>query len=679
MNESPSPFQAGEPEVLSRLLQLGLEDIQMEDGAVDLAPTDLVGKVISGYELLRELGCGGAGVVYLARQATLQRLVALKIMGSHQFQDRASGLRFQREAELIASLQHPRIVGIFEIGRWKELPFYSMQYIEGTDLKARIRANVLPWQQAATWAASIAETVHFAHGKGVLHRDLKPQNILLDLDEQLHLADFGLAKKVEEAQGITLTGTLVGTPHYIAPEVLSSSGREVSVASDLYAIGAILYEMLTGIPPFAGNNLGEICENIRRLDPVPPSRIRSGIPQQLEAVCLKALRKKPKQRYSDVQEFAAALKLALIEPSGQATAPGFFAHSFRARSVARGLALSLFVFGALLALVTVIYSVRSEVSKSQPKDAAQAGPIATLIMQGRITEAAQEAQDLNSQKPTDPGSLRWLAALDVAQFDFRSAVHHWVNLSDLGTPSVQDQKIGQILYQYEWEATRLPKADEDRAFRVALVNDLRNLKDSYFAVIADYLDGRSLPALPPVVLPINSAMPEVVHYLPGDPAVIVTAGWTSHADSWKWPVAMGYINSLQIILPKPCLNFDFSMTCSALNDIDMAAYTTETPNPTFGHDYEICLGAYDDGRSFLRLFGNDADSSIHDFTKTGDHKIQLSRRSGWVVVLQDGVPILARPDPHPTLSITKLVVWGCCGSALSVSDLSYRVDDDISK
>lgn len=307
MKEERSPFLTSEPEVLCRLLQIGLEPLRAEMESGDSPPAETVVKVIAGYELFRELGRGGSGVVYLARQPGLRRLVALKILGGGQFEDRTVRQRFQREAELVAALQHPRIVRIYEYGIWENLPYYSMQYVEGTNLQERLQARQLSWQQATQWAASIAETVDFAHRKGVLHRDLKPANILIDLDEQLHLTDFGLARRIEEAQGLTLIGTVVGTPHYIAPEVLSSYGRDVSPAADLYAIGTILYEMLAGIPPFTGKNLAEISEDIRRRDPIPPSRIRSGIPRQLDAICLKALRKRPHQRYASAQELAEAL------------------------------------------------------------------------------------------------------------------------------------------------------------------------------------------------------------------------------------------------------------------------------------------------------------------------------------------------------------------------------------
>jgi serine/threonine protein kinase len=189
-----------------------------------------------------------------------------------------------------------------------------MQFIEGANLKERIRRGVLPWQQAADWAASISETVHFAHGEGVFHRDLKPQNILVDQQDQLHLVDFGLARKLEDSEGLTMTGTIVGTIHYLAPELLT--GGNLSAASEVYAIGAVLYEMLTGIPPFAGESLTELMENIRRGSPVPPSQLRPSIPIALEIVCLKCLRRAPSRRYAAAGELRDALRRSLKASSG---------------------------------------------------------------------------------------------------------------------------------------------------------------------------------------------------------------------------------------------------------------------------------------------------------------------------------------------------------------------------
>lgn len=671
MKEPASPFHAGDPESLSRLLQLGFEDAP-EGVPTDPAPSERIGRVIAGYELLRELGRGGAGVVYLARQTVLQRFVAVKILGAHLFRDRASRLRFQREAELVASLQHPQIVRIYEFGVWEELPFYSMQYIEGTNLKERIRANVLPWQQAAMWAASVAETVHFAHRKGVLHRDLKPQNILIDLDEQLHLADFGLARRIEETHGITMTGTVVGTPHYIAPEVLSSSGREVSATSDIYAVGAFLYEMLTGIPPYGGNNLSEITENIRRLDPVPPSRIRSGIPKRLEVICLKALRKRPHHRYSDAHELAEALKSSLgdhallIPPSGTA------GRSPPRRSVRIGVTISLVVGLAFLLLGGLIYSKRATVQPSQGMEDTSFADIEKLTRQGKILEAAQEAQSWADRTPEDPQPFRWLAALDVAQLNLQSAQAHWAALSKFGEPSALDQKIGQVIFCYEWEESRIPDAQEDRSFRAALVGDLGKLDDPVISSVAAYLANQSSPEFPPVILPIDPNAPGVVRILPGDHSVVLSS-WIADPEGWTCSLPRDQSDTLKIPLAKPCIDIDFSMTFTGSNDVDMGVYTTKTIIPNLFQDYLACLGAWDGGRSVLRLFGREVDVSTQRLPGAGEHKMQLSRRSGWIVVLLDAQPVLAHRDPDPLVAIDKLAVWGGYGGNQKVYDLSYRL------
>jgi serine/threonine protein kinase len=170
---------------------------------------------------------------------------------------------------------------------------------------------VLPWRKAVQWIAGISEAVAHAHQLGIFHRDLKPQNILIDQNEQIHLADFGLARRLEDTVGITLTGGLVGTLHYVAPEALENPGASLSVASEIYSIGAILYETLTGVPPFGGHSLAEITDNIRRNEAVPPRKIRPSIPIKLENICLRCLRKSPEKRFTDANDLLLALRSCL--------------------------------------------------------------------------------------------------------------------------------------------------------------------------------------------------------------------------------------------------------------------------------------------------------------------------------------------------------------------------------
>jgi WD40 repeat protein len=259
------------------------------------------------YELLEEIARGGMGIVFRARQISLNRPVALKVVLSGQLASEAEVQRFKAEAEAAANLEHPNIVGIYEVGEHEGQHFYSMKLIEGGSLGAKIAELPGDWKTATRLVAEIAHAVHYAHQRGILHRDLKPANILLDTEGRPHITDFGLAKRVGSDQGLTRSGAIVGTPSYMAPE--QAAGKKgLTTAADVYSLGAILYELLTGQPPFrAESHLDTVLQVLER-PPVPPHRLRQDVPRDLETVCLKCLEKDPGRRYGSAQELAEDLE-----------------------------------------------------------------------------------------------------------------------------------------------------------------------------------------------------------------------------------------------------------------------------------------------------------------------------------------------------------------------------------
>jgi eukaryotic-like serine/threonine-protein kinase len=260
---------------------------------------------VGDYEILSEIGRGGMGIVYLARQRSLDRLVAVKMLVSGARAGADAEERFAREACEAAQLHHPHIVAIHEVGRHDGLPFYSMDFIEGEDVETYVGRRRPSPRIAATLTARAARAVQHAHDAGVLHRDVKPANVLIDADGQPHLTDFGLAVSVNGGAGLTQTGTFLGSPGYMAPEQMHGV---FSVASDVYGLGAVFYFMLTGRAPFVAARLTELLAALERGDPLPPRRLDPSIPRDLETIALRALAREPNQRYAAAAALADDLE-----------------------------------------------------------------------------------------------------------------------------------------------------------------------------------------------------------------------------------------------------------------------------------------------------------------------------------------------------------------------------------
>jgi serine/threonine protein kinase len=284
---------------------------------------------VPGYEILDVLGRGGMGVVYRARQTRLNRLVALKVIAGGGHASPEYLRRFKAEAEAVARLQHPHIVQIYDVGEHDGLPFLALEFVPGGSLDRKLRRELPAPGAAARLLEPLARAMAYAHSQGIVHRDLKPANILLSstfqvqgstlespsgnvqpetLNFELKITDFGLAKGVADADEATRTGAVLGTPSYMAPEQAAGLGKYAGPAADVYALGATLYELLTGRPPFQGPSALDILRQVRSHEPMPPTQVQPGVPRDLETVCLKALAKEPGRRYAGAAELADDLR-----------------------------------------------------------------------------------------------------------------------------------------------------------------------------------------------------------------------------------------------------------------------------------------------------------------------------------------------------------------------------------
>ncbi len=262
---------------------------------------------IAGYDVLGVLGTGGMGIVYKARHLRLDRLVALKMIRAGAGAQPDDLARFEAEARAVAAIDHPNIVKIFEIGERDGLPYFSLEFLEGGSLAERIAGKPQPIDAAAQIVDTLARAMAVAHRRGIIHRDIKPANVLIAGDGTPKIADFGLVKRLEADSGQTGTGWILGSPSYMAPEQ-TTGAEKAGPAADQYALGATLYEMLTGRPPFRGSSIIETLNLIRTAEPVAPSQLLHRMPRDLETICLKALQKDPDRRYADVAAMAEDLR-----------------------------------------------------------------------------------------------------------------------------------------------------------------------------------------------------------------------------------------------------------------------------------------------------------------------------------------------------------------------------------
>jgi serine/threonine protein kinase len=324
---------------------------------------------IGDYEVLEELGRGGMGVVYKARHVRLGRVVALKMVLAGQFAAAEDLERFQAEAQAAAGLEHNGIVPIYEASQWQGQPFFTMAFIDGPSLASRLDDGPLHPHAAARLLLKIAAAVAFAHRHGIIHRDLKPANILLARSEaagvsdavehcEPKITDFGLAKRAETESHLTVSGQVLGTPSYMPPEQAAGRQREIGPAADVYALGAILYAMLTGRAPFQSENPVEVLLQVLESEPQLPCRLRPEVPRELEWICMKCLEKQPASRYASAAELAADLDRFLRHEPPEARSPTLGQKLRRWMRIRPVLAWHVIGIGVLLALVQLIYALR---------------------------------------------------------------------------------------------------------------------------------------------------------------------------------------------------------------------------------------------------------------------------------------------------------------------------------
>jgi serine/threonine protein kinase len=277
---------------------------------------------VPGYEILGVLGRGGMGIVYKARQTKLERVVALKMILPRLCPRAAERVRFHREIEAIADLHHPNLVTVYEVGEHEDQPFYALEYMEGGSLEKQAGNRPHPPAQAAELVETLARTMHVVHGQGIVHRDLKPANVLLAAGSSPRpeggsppltwwtpkISDFGLSRRLDSRDGPTLSGAVLGTPGFMAPEQAEGRSREVGPEADVYALGAILYYLLTGRPPFLGLTAFETIRLVATGVVVPVRQREPGCPPELELICLKCLEKAPARRYGTAEDLADDLR-----------------------------------------------------------------------------------------------------------------------------------------------------------------------------------------------------------------------------------------------------------------------------------------------------------------------------------------------------------------------------------
>jgi formylglycine-generating enzyme required for sulfatase activity len=280
-------------------------DRTLDASAAAPSPWQLVG--LADYELIAEIARGGMGIVYRARQRSLNRIVAVKMILAGQLAGEGDIQRFRSEAEAAAHLQHPNIVGIYEIGHVSGRHFFSMQFVEGKSLSQIIRQDQPSPRSAVECLRTVTDAVEYAHSKGVLHRDLKPSNILVDAAGVPHLTDFGVAKRLREDTQLTATGAVVGTPSYMPPEQAMGE-KAIDCRADVYSLGAVLYELLTGRPPFTAQRATDILMQVLNTEPVSPRVLNPSVPADLSTICLKCLEKEPSRRYASAAALSADLK-----------------------------------------------------------------------------------------------------------------------------------------------------------------------------------------------------------------------------------------------------------------------------------------------------------------------------------------------------------------------------------
>ncbi len=423
-----------------------------EPVTVDSPETFRVRSVAPGFKILGELGRGGMGSVYKAWQESLKRVVALKVIRADAYADAGAAARFHAEAEAAARLQHPNIVQVFEVGEHGGFGYLVLEYVAGQGLDRKLSGSLQDPRESARLIEILARGIHFAHQRGIIHRDLKPANVLLTEDDVPKITDFGLAKLMERDEGLTQVGDLLGTPSYMAPEQVRGRSDQVTPATDVYALGAILYEMLTGRPPFKGTTPLSTLEQVSTQEPLNPSRIQRHLPRDLETICLKCLHKDPRRRYGTAADLADDLrrfldnKPVLARPTPVWERGGKWARRRPAAAAALGCAIA----AAMLLIVVGLYynaRLRAALHTAQAAErAADASAVAAVEQRNLALKALKqlvyEVQEKLGQNPATRSVRR--ALLDSALAGLEEIAQGATGSAHDLSQAVAHQKLGDI-------------------------------------------------------------------------------------------------------------------------------------------------------------------------------------------------------------------------------------------
>ena len=361
-------FDTGLTILTDSLRGLNVKDFEADNDATSKDPEELF-TASDDYELLEEIGRGGQGVVYRARQKSLNRTVALKVIGISHGRTKAHLKRFRLEAEAAAKLNHPFVVPIHEIGQRKGRCYFSMGLVEGGRLDQIAKREPMSPRQATEVIAKLARTVHYAHQHGIIHRDIKPGNILLDTKSEPHLTDFGVARLLETENDATCTIEVSGTPSYMAPEQAHANNGHVSSATDVYGLGAVLYQLLAGQPPFTGGTPFETVRLLLETEPRQPRLLNPKVDRDLSTICLKCLEKDPKRRYSSALALAEDLEHWLRHEPIRARRTGILTRGRkwirRSPAAAALVVMSVLLASAVGVIVWKVGAVRIELTSSR--------------------------------------------------------------------------------------------------------------------------------------------------------------------------------------------------------------------------------------------------------------------------------------------------------------------------